>query len=413
MKIILIIFLILNTKLVAQSDLNLSFTSYPEEKKYFWADNNNFGKKPIENQIDIFFKRQSNNSIFVFNISNAYTENQFKFGTTFYTFMPRDSKFFNDSEIKIGKYYKDFSEYLNDDLSLGSMIVSNNAQPLPKLGFKTNFDPKKNKNLNFKFGIAHGFFEENIYYDEAPFLHEKFIYLNYKNSNLTYGLGMVHSAIWGGSTFQLGKQPSSLRDFLKVFISADGTRKEGEPHANAIGSHVGIWDFYLIKDSKKMETKFYYQHYFEDTSSLRFENKFDGIWGMEINNKLKKQIFLLEYFSTVNSFINPPYQGDFYYWNYEYLDGWRYKNKIIGNPMVSFPDEKKRVELREVINIAFVKNWDKNSFQIKFLKKINIQDDIQTILKYKKTISEKYSIELIGFSNQKDFDLGIKFDLKI
>ena len=43
--------------------------------------------------------------------------------------------------------------------------------------------------------------------------------------------------------------------FFKVFISADGEYIDG-PHANALGSHLGIWDFYYQKrwKSKKLRS---------------------------------------------------------------------------------------------------------------------------------------------------------------
>ena len=48
-----------------------------------------------------------------------------------------------------------------------------------------------------------------------------------------------------------GNQPDSFKDFLKVIIAADEPKLEGEPHANALGSHNGIWDFYVTKKFKK------------------------------------------------------------------------------------------------------------------------------------------------------------------
>ena len=75
----------------------------------------------------------------------------------------------------------------------------------------------------------------------------KFVYINIIKSNYEFGIGFVHEAMWGGSTRLLGSQPDKIQDFLKVFISADGPYKEGEPHANALGNHLGIWDFFYKK----------------------------------------------------------------------------------------------------------------------------------------------------------------------
>ena len=35
-------------------------------------------------------------------------------------------------------------------------------------------------------------------------LHEKFIYLNVNKNQYSYGIGLVHEAMWGGSSSELG-----------------------------------------------------------------------------------------------------------------------------------------------------------------------------------------------------------------
>ena len=63
--------------------------------------------------------------------------------------------------LKIGKYYRDFSNYLNDDLSSGSMLISNNAKPMPKIGILYNIRPKTNQSITFNAGIAHANFKSS------------------------------------------------------------------------------------------------------------------------------------------------------------------------------------------------------------------------------------------------------------
>ena len=43
----------------------------------------------------------------------------------------------------------------------------------------------------------------------------------------------------------------------------------------------------------KNNLTFYYQHIFEDTSGIRFANKYDGLWGLEIINSETKIYFYL------------------------------------------------------------------------------------------------------------------------
>ena len=40
----------------------------------------------------------------------------------------------DNSYIRAGRYYRDYSRYLNDELSSGSILISNNAQAMPKIG---------------------------------------------------------------------------------------------------------------------------------------------------------------------------------------------------------------------------------------------------------------------------------------
>tara|TARA_B100000029_G_C17253890_1_gene843797 strand:- start:105 stop:800 length:696 start_codon:yes stop_codon:yes gene_type:complete len=190
--------------------------------------------------------------------------------------------------------------------------------------------------------------------------------------NSEYGIGFVHEAIWAGATEESGNFPSSFNDFLKVLISADGDY-EGGPHANALGNHLGIWDFYYKKKKNNQILKLYYQHFFEDTSSLRFRNEIDGLWGIEIENYIENTTILFEYLDTTNSFLDPPYQADFYYWNYQYRIGWRYRNNTIGNPFVNPNNEKKFIKL---FHVGIKGEINSNYYSIKASRDIKIGDDI-------------------------------------
>ena len=131
------------------------------------------------------------------------------------------------------------------------MLISHNAQAMPKVGLVTSYIIKKNEHISFDFGIAHAVFNKNDIYKESPFLHEKFLYMNIKNNNYIASIGLVHEAIWGGyieSDHKFsGNQPSSFSDFLKIFISGDGPTDI--PHGNALGNHLGIWDFVFQKNN--------------------------------------------------------------------------------------------------------------------------------------------------------------------
>ena len=71
---------------------------------------------------------------------------------------------------------------------------------------------------------------------------------------------VLFEAIWAGSTISDGRQPQVSKT-LKVFIAADEPLRDNQPHENAIGNHLGIWDFYFIKKNEDKLSKFYHQHF--------------------------------------------------------------------------------------------------------------------------------------------------------
>ena len=311
--------------------------------------------------------------------------------------------FSDQTFLRVGQYYRDFSQYLNDDLSSGSMIISKNAQAMPKIGLVTN----KNigKNINFNFGMAHGVLTDEGYYTKAPYLHEKFLYLNInRHETDKISIGFVHEAMWGGANPESGQLPDTFEDFLKVFISADGPYTP--PHANALGSHIGIWDFYYEKNDNEKKIKLYYQHFFEDTSSLRFKNKIDGLWGLELNNYIPNSTLLIEYLDTTNSSTVSDYGNDYYYWNYQYRPGWAYKDRIIGNPFVNtnyFTEE----QFIKLINIGINGTIFSNQYQVKAARDINAHDSIKFKLELSKLISRQTTITGFIVGEDSNYGLGI------
>ena len=201
-----------------------------------------------------------------------------------------------------------------------------------------------------------------------------------------------------------------LRNFFKVFIAEDGNY-EGGPHANALGNHLGIWDFYYQKKKDKQKITLYYQHLFEDTSSLRFQNKIDGLWGMQIENYIPNTIFLLEYLDTTNCCINPPYQDDDYYGNYQYIGGWRYKNNIIGNTFVNtLPPSNiwiRNRELTKLIHIGIKGTIQSNYYEIKSSRKINLNDDIRYKITIGRSITNKLNFDIFVVNNATNTGLGM------
>ena len=76
---------------------------------------------------------------------------------------------------------------------------------------------------------------------------------------------------------------------------------------NAIGNHLGMTELFFQKNNNNQTLKLYYQHFFEDTSGLRFRNEIDGLWGIELKNYIPDTVILFEYLDTTHQDMNPPY----------------------------------------------------------------------------------------------------------
>ena len=193
---------------------------------------------------------------------------------------------------------------------------------------------------------------------------------------------------------------------MKVFISADGPLKEGESHANALGNHLGIWDFYYQKNINDYIIKLYYQHFFEDTSGLRFANKWDGLWGIELINYIPNTNILFEYIDTTNQYINPPYVADAYYNHTIYNSGWSYKDYTIGNPFLSHNGINPSKVIHLGINGPVYHNY---FYGIKASRRINTSDFIKYQLDIKKEISLNHILNFFVFNSNKEIGIGLSF----
>ena len=387
LKLFVIVSFIANTLLFSQEQkIELKIQSNPESLDSWWLEKNNFGITPTNFDFQGRWELKTLKTTYAINI--LAQEKKVYFNESFIKHNFSDKTF-----LRVGRYYRDFSNYLNDELSSGHMLISHNAAPIPKIGLVTSQKIKKLEKIDFDFGIAHGFFEKNDLYSKAPLLHEKFLYMNIRKNNYQVSIGFVHEAMWGGSTAG-GDQPNTLKDFLKVLTAEDGP-DEGGPHANAIGNHLGMTELFFQKNNNNQILKLYYQHFFEDTSGLRFRNEIDGLWGVELKNYIPETTILFEYLDTTHQDMNPPYVDDNYYNHGIYSMGWSYKDYTLGNPFINHL----KVEPTEVFHIGisgkFLFNYQ---YKIKASRRININNPVQYKLIFGKIIDNKTKKEIPAFN---------------
>lgn len=270
-----------------------------------------------------------------------------------------------------------YNSIIDRSLSSGDMILSPNARPIPEINLsipefmelpytegwiqiKGDFAVGRSFDQSY---LQHHTANPNktfVYVDHVLWHHKSgFLRLqNSHNNGSLFGLiGFEHWVQWGGESVdpKIGKQPQSLKDFLRVIIGKEGG--EGatpSDQVNVLGNHYGSFYFSMgIQNQPWGKLQAYYQHYFEDMSGVEFANGFDGLWGIEFTSSkrpwLKK--IVLEYLITKNQsgpmhFIHfdhdkHPGRGggwDDYYNNGEYTTGTSYFGRSLGSPLILSPE---------------------------------------------------------------------------
>lgn len=175
----------------------------------------------------------------------------------------------------------------NHDLSIGSMMVSRNAIPVPRISLSTdgfNAVPFTNGYLEYQGLFTHGWMEEDRRVSN-PFLHQKHLYLKVNVGSFSGIGGFVHNVIWGGTSPTLGKLPQSFGDFLRVVTGRAASAASNAPGAdieNVIGNSVAAYDFGLTYKHDNYTLKLTRMFYLEDKLSTRFRSVWDGVWGVNL-----------------------------------------------------------------------------------------------------------------------------------
>lgn len=262
------------------------------------------------------------------------------------------------------------STFLNNNLSSGDICESNNARPIP--GIRLELDryvtiPYTKGWLSIKGFITVGKSLDKSYlqhftagtgqtYINDVLWHTKSGTLRIKDTQgdkpFWAEIGLFHGAQWGGTSTNpaLGKQPSSFKDLLRVFMGKEGSGDATvSDQINVLGNHYGKYQLKLGYEHRLLDVSAYVQHYFEDKSGMELANWKDGLFGIEVKPKNFPWITsaLFEYFNSRDQsgpmhFIeyDRPARGggaDNYYNNGEYTTGLTYFGQTLGNPFIQSP----------------------------------------------------------------------------
>ena len=358
-SLLLILFLIIAIPVIAQVEysgsINLEGYYSNNEELPFWFYSNQRGRISEETNIAGWISGRMN-----YKISN---KSSLEIGAG----LLYQDDYLNDDYID--ELYADFKyswiqliagrkqeEELYDGLSASNenILWSLNSRPLYGLQLQTNrpvyFSPNQRIGLLF----AWEDYYQNDHEFSNRFTHHKKLQLvlNFSESFTVQG-GIQHFAQWGGNSERFGKQPESIKDYLRIVGGRAGgdTAVKGDQE-NALGNHLGSWELYLTKRFRNSELKFIYNSIFEDGSGSRLANFPDGRYGLFWKSEEKDRLVnsaIYEYYHTKDQSHDVNRWGADNYFNSSfYTRGWAYQNKVIGSPLFTYDPE-----INKVINNKF------------------------------------------------------------
>lgn len=233
-------------------------------------------------------------------------------------------------------------------LSSGSMIVSRNAPPVPKIKLFTPsyLDvPRTGGHVQVRARWSDGRLSSDRTVERA-LLHQKTFYLKFNVGPLAASGGLIQNTTWGGEG-----QSSELIDYLRLFV---GSQAGTEQDPNRVGNTIAAYDFalqYALEDWRLRASRLFY---LEDTVSMRFRSPWDGIWGVSLRRTAGRGWIdgvLYEHMNTIQQDALPgaPRGRAGYYTHFVYESGWTYEGTVLGSPLIRFSPEQDRITNNMII----------------------------------------------------------------
>jgi hypothetical protein len=283
---------------------------------------------------------------------------------------------------------EDYISLLNPFLSSGDFIHSNHARPIPQV--KLSFPqfvlvPYTKGNMYIKGHFSLGYYLDSNYLEDSArpnnqnyvknlLSHTKSLYFRFGDietkNKMQFTFGFQHAAQWGGDLYKYqyaygqGKynhidQPQGLDDLFRVAIAKEGSQSSsGADQVYVAGSNWGAYIFkydYRLKNDDRVSL--YIDHFFEDGSSMAFENYPDNLYGVEFSTTRRSLLsgVVLEYIytkhqggsvgNTLGLFDKNAHElfrkgngNDNYYNNVDYASGPSHFGKTLGTPLFLSPE---------------------------------------------------------------------------
>jgi hypothetical protein len=299
-------------------------------------------------------------------------------------------------------------------LSSGGLLWAGNAPPFPIAAiYIENYVPVPFTQgyLEFKGGMSHGWFGSNQFIKDY-YMHHKYYYFQAGGKLPVHAhAGFHHFAQWGGTSRnpKVGKLPSDLKAFWKIFWANHGDSSENVPYGeilNRLGNHLGGWDFGIDFKTENFKSGLYWQTMFEDVFGLKWENKKDGLWGFYYKNNDNDKVvneFVFEFIHTTNQSVKRDSTGkiirgnDNYFNHSIYKPGWVYDEYVIGTPLISSPILNNNSLIYNNLVIAYHMGltgrlFNNSDYKLKLTYSLNHGTNKIPFNKGKSTISSSLSI---------------------
>ena len=249
------------------------------------------------------------------------------------------------------------------DLSVtgGNMMWSSNARNIPGINLKSDWIYPL-KWFAFRGNLAHYKMIDRRSVS-GTMIHDKSFEARLDlGRNLALSAGLEHMAQWGGVSAEYGPQPSSFKDYMRVFFAQSGGDDASESdQVNVLGNHLGREYFRVEWKAERFGIVLQYDKPFEDGSGARMYNSPDGVWTLKSEIKDRKAFVtdvVYEYINTTwqsgplhdrpateeemkGQDPSDPFYGlvslkgrDDYFNNSMYSSGWTYHGRVIGLPLI-------------------------------------------------------------------------------
>ena len=276
---------------------------------------------------------------------------------------------------------------LRDDLlSTGAFVKGTNAKPMPQVHVGTNsfWTVPYTKNwLQVNFDFGYGKFMDDSYHEKkfhqeanpnsryavGTYYHQKHLYFRSNPTKRFFAIaGIEHFVQFGGTRYEYQdgelidkKKPANLKACWQVILPL-GDSNYFENNSNedwVFGNHIGMMTVQLGWNiNKDHQVQAYLDNPFEDGSGIRKGNGWDGLWGLQYNNKTAGRQYVrnavVEYFQSTNqsgpihwdggdypepirSQITDFVTGNDYYYNHNFYDGYAYYGMTPGNALIISP----------------------------------------------------------------------------